>query len=250
MEIKLVDLVRAAGFKDTEYQYCIKALSSSEKHKGKMSRTAFKGDIIEGDMQELINDLQILVKEQKKNDAEAIKKEQEKVKQANQELEKQLKSYDIKPLFEFSGSRGRFLKVYKDRVMIKVDATAGSFFTGNLTDGEKTIFYHDCIGVQFKEAGAIIGYLQLETASGLMNNNDSNFFNENTFTFEGKGDMNKKMRKLAEFITEQVAKHKQIPVLQNNYSAADEIKKYKDLLDSGAITQDEYESKKVELLYQ
>ena len=33
-----------------------------------------------------------------------------------------------------------------------------------------------------------------------------------------------------------------------NISPADEIKKYKELLDSGAITQDEYDAKKKELL--
>lgn len=35
---------------------------------------------------------------------------------------------------------------------------------------------------------------------------------------------------------------------QNNYSCADELKKFKDLLDSGAITLEEYNKKKKELL--
>ena len=63
MEIKIVDLVKAAGYKDTEYQYCEKVLSASEKHKKMMSRSAFKGDIIYGNMPELIKDLKELVEE-------------------------------------------------------------------------------------------------------------------------------------------------------------------------------------------
>lgn len=33
-----------------------------------------------------------------------------------------------------------------------------------------------------------------------------------------------------------------------NFDAADELKKYKELLDAGAITQEEYEAKKAQLL--
>ena len=35
----------------------------------------------------------------------------------------------------------------------------------------------------------------------------------------------------------------------NNFSIPDEIKKYKELLDSNAITQEEYEKKKKQLLF-
>lgn len=36
--------------------------------------------------------------------------------------------------------------------------------------------------------------------------------------------------------------------INNNSTSADELKKYKDLLDDGAITQEEFEAKKKELL--
>ena len=39
------------------------------------------------------------------------------------------------------------------------------------------------IDLQNKIAGAMLGYLQLETAAPIMNNKSSNFFNKNTFTF-------------------------------------------------------------------
>ena len=46
----------------------------------------------------------------------------------------------------------------------------------------------------------MIGYLQFETASGLMNNNSSNFFNENTFTFEENTVPNEKMLEVYRYI--------------------------------------------------
>lgn len=88
------------------------------------------------------------------------------------------------PLYAVHGNRGRHLFVYQDYVIIKTVTTFGSVITGNATDGEKVIFYEDCIGLQHKEPGMTIGYLQLETASGQMNNMKSGWFNENTFTYD------------------------------------------------------------------
>ena len=85
-------------------------------------------------------------------------------------------------IYDITGSRGRRLIVFEDKVIIKTSVTPGSILTGNFSDGEKTIYYADCIGIQFKESGMQLGYLQLETASALMNNRASNFFNENSFT--------------------------------------------------------------------
>ncbi len=88
------------------------------------------------------------------------------------------------PLYVLHGCRGRHLFVYEDYIVIKTVVTIGSVITGNVTDGEKVIFYKDCIGIQYKEPRFTIGYIQLETASAQMNNLGSNQFNENTFTFE------------------------------------------------------------------
>lgn len=98
-------------------------------------------------------------------------------------------------LYELEGVRGRHMKVYDRKCVISTKPSAGSFLTGNVTDGEKTIFYTDVVGIQFKKSGALIGYLQFETGSVQMNNQNSNMFSENTFTFEnGKnGVTNEKM---------------------------------------------------------
>ena len=87
-------------------------------------------------------------------------------------------------IFELKGARGRTLKLYDNKVVIVTKLTAGSVLTGNATDGEKTIFLSDVIGVQFKKCGLLLGYLQFETPSMQMNNQKDNMFSENTFTFE------------------------------------------------------------------
>lgn len=87
------------------------------------------------------------------------------------------------------GARGRRIDVYDNKCVIYTDVTVGSVLTNNATDGEKTIFYKDCIGIQYKEPGIMIGYLQIETASGQMNNLKNNFFAENTFTFENQTEL-------------------------------------------------------------
>ena len=87
-------------------------------------------------------------------------------------------------LYKLEGVRGRSLEVYDRKVIIHTKANVGSLLTGNATDGEKTIFYPDIVGVQFKKSGALLGYLQFETGAVQMNNQNSNMFSENTFTFE------------------------------------------------------------------
>lgn len=87
-------------------------------------------------------------------------------------------------IFEAEGVRGRHIKLYDTVCTISTKVSMGSLLTGNATDGEKTIFLNDVVGVQFKKSGGLIGYLQFETPSSQMNNQNSNMFSENTFTFE------------------------------------------------------------------
>ena len=107
---------------------------------------------------------------------------------------------------EFEGVRGRNLKLYDTKVVITNKKTVGSLITGNFTDGEKTIYLCDVVGVQFKKSGLAIGYLQFETPSMQMNNKNDNFFSENTFTYEdGKnGITNDLMIAFYDFVTDRI----------------------------------------------
>lgn len=104
------------------------------------------------------------------------------------------------------GRRGREMKLYDNKVVINTKKTFGSFITGNITDGEKTIFLCDVVGVQFKKSGFLLGYLQFETPSSQMNNKKSNMFSENTFTFEigTKGITNELMQAVYEFVLNRI----------------------------------------------
>lgn len=157
-----------------------------------------------------------------------------------------------KPVYEMQGVRGKHLKVFEEKCIITTKITVGSILTHNATDGEKTIYYSDCIGVQFKKSGALIGYLQLETASGSMNNRSDNFGNENSFTFEGDAVINYRMEEIANYICKKIEELKRtsrVPTIMTSaVSEADELKKFKELLDMGIITQEEFDAKKKQLL--
>ena len=105
-------------------------------------------------------------------------------------------------LFTINGVRGRTITICNNKCIIKTAVTMGSVLTGNATDGEKVIFYKDCTGLQFKESGMAIGYLQFETPSMQMNNQGSNFFSENTFTFDASsnGTTNPLMREVFYYV--------------------------------------------------
>ncbi len=85
---------------------------------------------------------------------------------------------------ELEGVRGRNLKLYDTKIVITTKVSVGSVLSGNFTDGAKTIYLCDVVGVQFKKSDGMIGYLQFETPSLQMDNKSDNFSSENTFTYE------------------------------------------------------------------
>ena len=102
------------------------------------------------------------------------------------------------------------MDVYDNKCVITTDVTLGSIMTNNALDGQKTIFYIDVKGIQYKRSGLAIGFLQLETGSIQMNNQSSNMFSENTFTFEESvNDMsNRLLDKVHDYIVDRVESYK------------------------------------------
>ena len=136
--------------------------------------------------------------------------------------------------YELDGCRGRSIKVCDNYCIIKTSISAGSVLTGNATDGEKTIFYHDVIGIQFKEPGLTIGYLQLETASNQMNHSNSNAFSENTFTYEFDVE---KVKEIKDFIFQKVLAFKKPTNIENQ---CNQLKVISELFEKGLLSQDEF----------
>ncbi len=155
-------------------------------------------------------------------------------------------------IFSFDGARGKHIDVYPEKCVISTKVTAGSLLTHNATDGEKTIYYIDCIGIQIKAPKLTLGYIQFETSSSLGNNNRDNFFNENTFTFEQKHVSPEQIDDLINYLKNRIdkIKHDQLSSkLICGFSVADELIKYKQLLDRGDISQSEYDVLKKNAIY-
>ena len=183
-----------------------------------------------------------------------LKKDKERAEQAIDFLSKKVEESAIESrrdiIYSLDGARGRHMDVFNDRVCIINKATLGSLFTGNVTDGVKEIYYSDVISVQAKAPSVTLGYIQLETASVMMNNGRNNFFNENTFTYNESDLPNSLADEVVNFIKNKVSEYKSnknAPVVAQ-LSPADELKKFKELFDMGIINQDEFDAKKKELL--
>ena len=79
------------------------------------------------------------------------------------------------------------------------------------------------------------------------------YYNENTFVWYLKKSevTNETMQKVNNFVHEKVAECKKTANTINvtaQQSNADELKKYKELLDNGIITQEEFDAKKKQIL--
>lgn len=112
------------------------------------------------------------------------------------------------PVISINGARGSRLDVYNDYAVITTKTTIGSILGGSVTNGQKVIFYSDCIGLQHKPCGLQLGLIQLETASGTIHNSTNQFFNENTFVFEG--DYGGKIMKAYKFILKRLIEIKTV----------------------------------------
>lgn len=158
-------------------------------------------------------------------------------------------------LFQLKCTNGLLL-VYDDRVVISRKTVFG--FVSQGLKGDRTYFYKDLSGVEYKKPTIWAnGYMKFLTA-GTNETKQNIGFLGNT-TLEASKDpntlilraFNKDIPKESEEIYNLILKKikdSKINVTQNNISNADEIIKFKKLLDEGIITKEEFEKKKQELL--
>ena len=140
----------------------------------------------------------------------------------------------------------RVLDVYEDRVVLTQVKNLRSLITHDFFNGVKELPFAMISSIQFKPASKLIlGFIQFEVPGV---RTGSNFGSENSWTFDES--LNQVAQTVAEYCRKQVINyHKpQQSQVVNQVSAADELKKFKELLDLGVITQEEFDAKKKELL--
>lgn len=158
-------------------------------------------------------------------------------------------------IMSLKGTNGT-IAVYEDRVVIKRKGLFAYLTQG--IKGDSVFFYKNLSGIDFKKPGAFNGYIRFVTAgtapydskTGLLATPRSQGDDPNTVILRA---INPKIPRLSEelyqFILKKIA-DVQAPSSRTSSetSEADEILKFKALLDQGIITQEEFESKKKQLL--
>ncbi len=147
------------------------------------------------------------------------------------------------------------LKVYEDKVVISRN-TFGGFISQSLK-GDKTFFYNDLTAIEYRKPTIMAnGYIKFIAAGtqeinqgvGKLGMTTANAAKDpNTLILRAfNKEIPKKSEEIYNYILEKIQKGKNANV--NNISSADEIMKFKKLLDEGIISQDEFDKKKQELL--
>ena len=157
-----------------------------------------------------------------------------------------------KPVYKLDGGVGDILFVYDDRVVLHHEGFLNLLAMG--VKGDKTLYYTDITSVQYKRPGALAGHIQFTMPGGKEHTGGamSAGSDENTITVSGKDNSGMLAEEVVEYINKKIREFKtskggNTTVIQQT-SAADELKKFKELLDMGIITQEEFDAKKKQLL--
>ncbi len=149
-------------------------------------------------------------------------------------------------VFKLDGGLGDILIVYEDRIVIKHSGILNTLV--GVTNGEKTIFYTDLTAIKFATPKLLSsGYIQFT----IMGNSEANAVyssgQENAIVIKKKN-YTGEVQQIIDYIQEKIKVCKSNTQNSNNSNAADEILKYKKLMDEGIITPEEFEKKKIDLL--
>lgn len=151
-------------------------------------------------------------------------------------------------LYHFDGGVGDILSVYEDRVVIQHKGVLNFFAMG--MKGDKALYYSDITSVQFKKPSFITaGYIQFSIPGGKENTGGvmGAVQDENTITFNSK--VVAEAEKIVEFLNQKLREVKSGKgTVQAALSPAEELKKFKELLDMGVISQEEFDTKKKQIL--
>ena len=185
------------------------------------------------------------VKDAAKNYTKELKDNEAKNKElSGMSMEERVKTRPEGVKYCIINNTGKILDVYDNKVVFlstKSTSTAvtGLVFGTSVTQGEKTIYYKDAIGVQYKPSSIADGYIQIETAAGGVTSSSSQYGGENSIQFSGK-ERNTEAEIIVDFIKNKIEEIKNAPVggIIQQVSAAEELKKFKELLDADIISKE------------
>lgn len=143
------------------------------------------------------------------------------------------------------------LKVYEDHCILTAKKNFASLFlTNKFFNGDKKFYYSDLTAVQFREPGWITdGYIEFEYPGARSGGGSGAYSSENALAF-GKEDL-ALMKKIYVYIDGKISEarlRRNNPVFASPTSSIDELKKLKEVLDAGIISQEEFEAKKKQIL--
>ena len=149
--------------------------------------------------------------------------------------------------YEMKGDNGQ-LEVYDDKIIIKRKGVMAFFGYG--LAGDKTIPMSAIQSVELKEGSSLVngsitfGVLGSKKQSGAL----FDVWDENSIIIERKH--NDMAREIKRYVESKIVEYSEPEPAATapSISAADEIKKFKELLDAGIITQEEFDTKKRQLL--
>lgn len=154
----------------------------------------------------------------------------------------------MEPIYYLKGVNGQ-LELYNDKIVIKRKGALAKMTQG-FFKGDKTLYLRQITGIQVKKGGMLTnGYIQFTVPGGVENRKGLTDAtkDENTVMFNKKdNDLVDKIKiKIEELQNDNLNNG---TFVQQQLSPADEIKKYKGLLDEGIITGEEFNQKKKQLL--
>lgn len=184
---------------------------------------------------------------------ELKKNENENKKMADMPMEERIKMRPEGVRYCMVNNTGKVLDVYENKAVFTSTKSTSTLLTGaifgtSVTQGEKTIYYRDAVGVQYKPSSILDGYIQIETAAGGVSSSNSQYSGENAIQFSGK-ERNAEAEIIVDFIKKKIEEMKNAPSgVVTQTSPAEEVKRLKELLDLGVISQEEFDAKKKQLL--
>ena len=155
---------------------------------------------------------------------------------------------------ELKGTNGT-ITAYEDKVVLSRKGFAAIASHG--FQGDRTFFYVDLTGIDYKKPGWTNGYIQFLVAGSkstsprvsLIGSSPESMKDENTVILRS---FNSATPQLADdmynYLMEKISAAKSPSIQTSTSSSADEILKFKQLLDAGIISQEEFNKKKAQLL--